>query len=93
MNISILYVDNRSFASGKYSIRANTIRCNITIFNARLTAFDAEHYCILSAEITVVIICGVTLFIKYAAIDSDSGFIFSDESILVACSIVEPLMF
>ena len=93
MNISILYVDNRSFASGKYRIRANTIRCNITIFNARLTAFDAEHYCILSAEITVVIICGVTLFIKYAAIDGDSGFVFSDESILIACSIVESLVF
>ena len=93
MNISVLYVDNRSFASGKYRIRSNAIRCNITIFNARLTAFDAEHYCVLSAKVTVIIICGIALFIKYATIDDNSSFVFSDESILVACSIVEPLVF
>ncbi len=52
-----------------------------------------RYYCVLSTEITVVIIRGVALFIKYAAIDGDSGFVFSDESILIACSIVEPLVF
>ena len=93
MNICIFYINNRAFASGKYRIRANAIRGDITIFNASLTAFDAKHYCVLSAEITVVIICGVALFIKYAAIDGDSGFVFSNESILVACSIVESLVF
>ena len=93
MNVCIFYINDRAFAGGKYRIRADAIRCNITIFNASLTAFDAKHYCVLSAEVTVIIICGVALFIKYAAIDGDNGFVFSDESILVACSIVESLVF
>ena len=83
MNISVFYVDNRAFASGKDCIRAFRVRCNITTFNIDFAAVNAEDYCILTTKITIVIACSVASFIENAIFNINYRFVFTDKSILV----------
>ena len=92
MNISIFYVDNRVFTSGKDCIRTFRVRCNIATLDVDLTAVNAEDYCILTTKIAVIIACSVTRFIKYAIFDVYDCFIFTDESILIGCCVCHRLM-
>ena len=87
MNISIFYVDNRAFTSGKDCVRAFRIRCNIATFDVNLATLDTEDYCILTTEIAVVITCSVARLIENAIFNINYRFIFTDESILVGCCV------
>ena len=92
MNISIFYVDNRVFTSGKDCIRTFRVRCNIATLDVDLTAVNAEDYCILTTKIAVIIACSVTSFIKYAIFDVYDCFIFTDKSSLIGCCVCHRLM-
>ena len=92
MNISIFYVDNRIFTSGKDCIRTFRVRCNVATLDVDLTAVNAEDYCILTTKIAVVITCGVACLIKNAIFNINYCFIFTDESILIGCCVCHRLM-
>jgi len=83
VNVSIFYVDDRTFTSGKYCIRAIGIGCNIAAFDVDLTTVDTEYYCVLTTEITIVIACRIACFFEYAVFDGYDCFIFADERILI----------
>ena len=83
MNISIFYVDNRAFTSGKDCIRTFRVRCNVATLYVDLTAVNAEDYCILTTKITIVIASSITSFIENAIFNINYCFVFTDERILV----------
>lgn len=83
MNVSIFYIDDRTFTSGKYCIRAIGIGCNIAAFDVDLTTVGTEYYCVLTTEITIIIACRIACFIEYAVFDGYDCFIFADERILI----------
>ena len=92
MNISIFYVDNRAFTSGKDCIRTFRVRCNIATLDVNLATLDTEDYCILTTEIAIVIACSVACFIENAIFNINYRFIFTDESILIGRCVCHRLM-